>query len=231
MYPKNPNNILVSNEWYPTGLNELSAYKYYLYEKFRILDLCSHRPLILFLVPFKNHILVKRKTEDGKLIYLTETNYDKIIHPRVLSISLITDEQIDSVPLDLDFPDNYSEDQKKEVVNKVIEFSTQIKEVRNHRIYNSGSGYHLWLELNRLYNTNMIRKKVEELLKGYFKDEYHINKKAKQDKPNIDLTAVYPNNSITVPHGLCRNGLACKPVKDLDKYQRKQSVIKIYKED
>ena len=84
-YPEHPNEIIIQNKFYPKGLKEIDCYNYYQKYKGLILNETRGRDLMLAIMVEKNKPVLRRKL-NARFIQLTNSNYDKIIHPRVVAI-------------------------------------------------------------------------------------------------------------------------------------------------
>lgn len=224
MMPENPDQIILSNSYYPRGLTEGQSWSHYKYMKWNILNEINRRPTIIFFCPEENNIIVRRNL-NNKPIILNMNNYDKIINGRTLSLSVVTDSEIDYFVLDIDAK-NVDENSKKECVEKLINYIDKLSETTGYRVINSANSYHVHGLLNRYYPTDLIRKRLLEKIKNDFGNDYHVNKKGFSRGINIDFTPLYTGGSHTVPFALCRNGLVAKDItKTWKSYTRNKSIL------
>ena len=68
-FPDNPEDVILKNQYYPSGLKEVDVYTYYMKMKPRILSWIGKRKSAFFL-RIDDDLVVKRKI-DGKEIKLT----------------------------------------------------------------------------------------------------------------------------------------------------------------
>ena len=84
-YPENPETIILRNKFYPKGLSEKDVYEYYQSVKGKILQQTQGRELMFAIMVDMNKPVIRRKVS-GKFIFLTPSNYDKMITGRTLVI-------------------------------------------------------------------------------------------------------------------------------------------------
>jgi len=226
------NEILIKNKYYPSGLREKDIHKYYTEMKIPIFYETADRNVILLIATDENKFVVRRNLNNSP-IKLSITNYEKIIHPRVVSIFVETPELGNIWCIDIDSGGSVSEKDLKECVKDVIKIFDKLYEkgytlYKNYyRVTSTASGYHVFGYMNK----NRTAEQNYELAEEYFSNldkKYVFNKKKYSSSDIIiDLSPMRRRGSYQVPWALCKNGLICMDVtKNLDKFKRTQAIIK-----
>ena len=218
------NEIIVQNKYYSKGLREQQIDLYYNKNKLKILKEVDGRPILLFLFTDKDKYIVKRNISN-KPIVLNNSNYEKIISGRTLSIS-VEQPIVKYFILDIDAPPRFNENELKTCVSDIVKFlENEQRMVNSIRITNSANGYHIYGYLRKPISHDKAVFILEEKLKK-LDDKYYINKKGKPDKINIDLSSMYKRGSHTVPFSLNLNGTVCMDItKKWKTFNRKNAII------
>jgi hypothetical protein len=232
--PKNPDEIILKNKYYPNGLTTNVIYKYYKSNKKQILEYCKDRPVILNIKPdLKSEILIKRLHKQ-KPIFLSSDNYDEFINYRTLSISYEpnTFNKITHIILDIDNKKNGVDFNKLKAATKDIRsrfhpwpFYKNISSI-DINIFPSPNGFHIIYEttgIKKFSDIDDLRSMMEIELKRVFSNLYDINDK-KAKGINIDLSPMSKRGSITVPYSLTRAGTKYIPI-DIKSYNIDQVTI------
>lgn len=213
-YPKNPNIVVIRNAYYPSGLTEKNIYEYYQKNKNKILDYIGRNPVLLFIVPNVNEVIIRRFL-NHKLIRLTSTNFDQIITGRTISISVESGSTVDKYIVDIDSSANTSEGAKQKAVEDVLEVYKKLPEIKEFKVFLSGNGYHVYgvlvKKINYLKAIKVLKTHLNYSLSKYY--SIGTKRRGKSTKViNLDLSPMYNRGSHTVPFSLNRNGLICDEV-------------------
>lgn len=212
------NDIIVSNNYYKE-LREDDIRKHYLKYKEYILKEINKRPLVLFLAPTTNHLIVRRNI-DGQTIILTDKNYEQILHGRVLSIAVEVGSITDMWFVDIDPGSRVKKQELLSVVKVVVDSfleKYQIGEAiwKYPRVLNTSTGFHIEMRMKSRSNTKKIQEEIKNYLEKIFKnyDNILINKrKNSENQISLDLTSLNKRGSRVVPYALNRNGLMCMDI-------------------
>ena len=224
---KNPNSIVLRNEYYKSGLKELAIWNHYQKNKILILENVKNNPIIIFFATEVNKSIVIRNSK-GKKIILNFANYDRIISGRTISIAVETEKILDEYIIDVDYPTNITENYKKQFLTKVLDFFKTLSEVKMFRVFLTSSGYHVHGQLDKKINYKIALNVLRKKLNFYFsKDDCTIDtKSSEKSKINLDLSPIN-RGAFTVPFALNRNGLICLDVtNNYLIFDRRQAVIK-----
>ncbi len=202
---QNPDTVLIQNKYYPTGLTEEDIYNYYHENKDRILDQVKRREVILFLAVNKNSFIVKRN------IFLNKTNYDKHIHPRVVSIHSTMRQREKFGIIDVDI-DNFEKAKQTtyKVYNKLRNTFPKIS-IR----YTGKESFHLICPFvsNTYKYIDDIRIILKRLLENLNIENTTVKYKRTKNIPNLDLSPNKNRGGFITLHSLSVLGLKCMEVK------------------
>ena len=204
--PKNPQNILIKNKYYPRGLNEASVWKYYMDNKGIILDQVKNRDVMFFVATDVNEVVVKRK-DRGKFINLNNRNYEDIIHGRVISIHAAMGRSEDFGIIDVD-TDNFKRAQEAAI--DVYNFTVNnIHPVNYVDIkYTGKTGFHIICNFKRSMNIDSIRYLLYRYLsESYVGNKYNVGEKRKPMEVNLDLSSNKHRGNYIVLNALSVYGL------------------------
>ena len=186
MEPKNPQQIIVQNNFYPHGISEADVWNHYQKNKNIILNEVRSREVIFFLAVDLNKTVVMRKYE-GKPIRLTNQNYDFMIGGRTLSIHSTMNSWQKFGILDLDIVDFRKAKDAVEEVFPIISHAPFINDVKIR--FTGKTSFHLVCYFKKEFDINDIRM----MLKNYLTDstlskEFDIGYGRRAGIVNIDLT-------------------------------------------
>ena len=213
--PKNPETIVIRNEFYPRGLREIDIYNYYQKVKHPILKEVIGKNLTFYFSVDLNKIVVMRKanTPTGYL-RLSYSNYDELITGRTISIHSNFNKTTDFGIVDIDIEDfNLAKRTTLNVHNYILRNCDFVESVQIK--FTGKESFHLICNLKRtmyIDNFRLIMKKsleeskgVEENLVGSGKDikieldeiiekselskTYTIGSKRIKGIPNLDLSS------------------------------------------
>ncbi len=207
--PKNPNTIVIKNEFYPKGLSELDVYNYYMNNKKKILNEVSGRDLMLFLAVDTNKFIVRRHTKFDDFIQLDYYNYDRIINGRVVSIHSTFGSRESFGIVDIDCS-NFDDAKygAAEVYDLLVKYNPKL-EIR----YTGKDSFHILYKFDHLYEISRIRSMLKELLSDLAANQkYTINKTRSKDKINLDLSSNKIRGGFITLHSLSILGLRCMKI-------------------
>lgn len=210
--PKNPDNILIKNKYYPNGLTEGPVWEYYHKNKNKIINDAFGRDVMLFIAVEENKIIVKRKTKDGKSIRLTNSNFEEIIHGRVLSIHS-TVHKFDNICI-FDIDTNDLEKAKRATLD-VYDQIDSIPYIKSKMIKFTGkTSFHIICKLYENMNIDVMRNYLQRyLLNSELKSKYLIGEKRHPHLVNIDLSSNKFKGGFITLHSLSTFGLKCEEIK------------------
>ena len=226
-YPKNPENVLIKNEFYPEGLTELDCYKYYQKLKPRILKETIGRDIILFIATDINKTTIKRKGVERPYIILTPSNYDEVVHPRVVSIHSSVRKMEEFGIIDIDTEDfNQAKNATIDVYNVVFKapFVDSVK-IR----FTGKNSFHVVLNYKRKLYVDRARLMIQEYLeKSNLRRDYTILHQKNSKVPNLDLYRNVFNAGFITEHSLSVLGLKCieVPFRHIRSFSKEQTKIK-----
>lgn len=217
-YPKNPDNIVIKNKYYPNGLTELDIYNYYIDNKKLILKNLGNRNNAFTIIDENSKVIFKRyeKSQLGLLYKLNKNNYDTIITGRTITIHSIMGAAESFGIIDIDSEDL---NQTKMAANNIINY---FKNKTNYKFdirFSGGTGFHIYIYFNRLYFIDDIKRiLIKELHKGKFDEKYNINK-TRGIKVNLDLSSNKRNGAFITTGSLSNSGLISKLISEQELYK------------
>lgn len=224
--PDNPDTIILKNEYYPRGLTEQQVYDYYMSQKNLILEQTKNRDLMFFLVPNMNETIVKRRTRTG-FIRLNNTNYEKVITGRTLSIHSTMRRKEDIFIIDIDVDD--FEKAKNIVFELEATLLLQSAFPASYEIrYTGKNSFHIVLKLPGSQDIDIIRKFISQTLETYgIGRKYNLNKPGR--RPNIDLSSNKFRGGFITLGSLSTLGLRCMKVepRNLRGFRKEHAKIKV----
>jgi hypothetical protein len=227
--PSNPKEIIFKSEYYPKGLTTGQIYNYYIKNKNKILKECLNQPVLMFLSFDINKPLVVKRNHDRTSIILNERNYESLINGHLISLSMETSNPTNFWVIDIDSKNNQKESVKKKALYELLDFFKNECpfKIKNHRITNTSTGYHLFLYLNQKMNLNISIKLLNNLLKNKFQNKYDINPYKSGNNISFDFTPMKNRGSFVVPYSLNRNGLKCLDLtNEIKNFKRKDAILK-----
>lgn len=208
-YPDNPETVVISNRFYPYGLTEKDIYRYYIANKNIILKYTDNREVMLFLAPKTNEFVVKRKINNS-FIKLNNSNYEKIITGRTVSIHSTMNRREKFGIIDVDY---HSVQVSKECTRDIYHYlNKNIDFIKSLKIFYTGKdAFHIHCMFDKYYNIDKIRKLLfDSLIKSdYLKTNYTIGKTRNPEKPNLDLSSNKYRGGFITPYSLSTYGLRC----------------------
>ncbi len=205
---KNPETIVIKNKFYPSGLTEMDVKKYYDKNKRKILNENFNRDVMLFIKTEKD-VIVRRKKKGG-FFKLTDQNYEREIHGRVISIhsTMNHDENIGIVDIDI----NDFSKAKSAAAAVYDHLSTQNLFRKVTIRYTGKESFHIVCEFDTVYSVNKIRPFFRKILKPKFADTYDIESRRQTGKVNLDLSSNKYRGGFITLNSLSVWGLRCMEV-------------------
>jgi len=202
----NPETVIIKNKYYPSGLKEKDTYSYYMKNKQLILKQTNDREIMLLIHIGINQPVIRRRTKDG-FIKLTSSNYEKIIHGRVVTVYSTMRQQENIGIVDVDFH-NF-----KVAKQATMEVYDYLYEIYNHpKIRFSGkTSFHIIIPFKRRQHIDDIRIVLNKKLQK-FSNKYTIGETRSQTKVNLDLSINKFRGAFTTLHALSPIGLRCMEV-------------------
>lgn len=228
-YPQNPDTIVLQNNYYPKGLKEIDIWNYYQKNKGRILQQVQGRDLMFWVMVDINKPVILRKGKETNYLRLNNSNYDNLIHGRVMSIHSAMKRTDDIGIIDIDC-DNWNE--AKQAAIDTYEYAIQKFPIVNSAEirYTGKTGFHIFCKLNRPLNIDATRFLFEKFLReSPLINKYTVGHKRSHDVANLDLAPdKFRGNFITL-HSLSTWGLKCTVVDhgDVHKLDRYHTTIKV----
>lgn len=210
--PNNPNTILFTNQYYPSGLKEIDVWRHYQKYKDKVIKEVNNRDVVSFIYTDNGYII--RRKDGDKNLTLNEKTYDRVITGRSVFFSVETGLRTNYAPIDIDAGDSVTEDEKKDCVDYLIHSPViDMSFVIGYRIISSASSYHVYFLLNKKMDINVARKIIEKTIRMDPGNKYLVNdKRIDSTDISFDFTPLYPRGSHSVAWGLCRNGLIATDV-------------------
>jgi hypothetical protein len=226
--PENPETIVLRNKYYSKGLREIDIWNYYQKYKGIILDQTRGRDLMFAIFIDKNKPIIRRKGEGGKIIQLTNSNYDKIITGRTVTIYSTMKSYEDIAILDIDC-DNFNK--AKQAAIDVFDSMMSAPFILTCDIRFTGkTAFHIFCKLRRKIKIDSIRLLMKQHieLKSDLLRKYTMKQKRQSGIPNLDISPNKLNGAFTTLGSLGLLGLKCMEVKfsDILKFDPYKAKIK-----
>ena len=224
--PKNPNSIIIQNNYYPKGLTERSIWEYYQKNKLYILKEVQNREVMLVIMTDINKPVIIKKY-NNESIFLTNENYDKIMHGRVVSVYSTMHQKEDMAIIDIDC-DNLK--LAKQAAWDVFQYTiSKIPYINNATIRFTGkTSFHIICQLKRKLHIDSIRMILKKsLYDSPLSQNYTIEYKRHKGIPNLDLAPnKFRGNYITL-NSLSIIGLKCMDIapRNLRSFNPNQAII------
>jgi len=226
--PQNPQTILIKNKFYPKGLKEIDTWNYYQLYKGPVLNETRGKDLMFAISTDVNQIVLKRKGTQTQFIRLTNSNYDDMVHGRVIAIYSTMKKFEDICILDIDIDDFKK---AKDAVHDVFMTLSKSPLFSNATIRYSGKqSFHIVCNLGRKVNIDSIRLMAESFLKQTdLINKYTISRKRIPGVANIDLSPNKFRGAYITLNSLSIWGLKCVevPFNKLDSFQQTMAKIKV----
>ena len=199
---KNPKTILIQNKYYPNGLTEEDVFNYYRKNKKEILNQTKNREIILFLAVSKNNFIVRRYSK------LNKTNYDKLIHPRVVSIHSCMGYRESFGIIDVDCDDF---DKAKDITYKIyLKLRNTFPKISIR--FTGKTSFHIFCPFvdNLKRDIDDVRITLKRLLERQdFNFKHTIKYKRTNSIPNLDLAPNKKRGGFITLNSLSILGLKC----------------------
>lgn len=206
-YPNNPETIILKNEYYPSGLTQLDVYEYYINNKLNILKAVKNREVMFFLQT-NNDIIIKRKINNN-FIRLNNSNYEKFITGRTLSIHSTINKRDNIGIIDID-SDNF--DEAKKVTGEVFDYLSRIFIGDTLQIRFTGkTSFHIVKYFDRQKSVANIKSLLFDRLSEKFNGIYNLTQKTIY--PKIDLSSNKFHGGFITLNSLSILGLKCMEIK------------------
>lgn len=211
-YPEHPDTIILKNKFYPKGLREIDVWNYYQKEKFKILKETQGRDLMLAVMTEINKPVLLRRGTQTQFIRLNTSNYDNIVHSRIISIYSTMRRAEDIAIIDIDC-ENFKRAQVATI--EAFEFVvTKLPMVQTVKIKFTGkTSFHICCKLGKKYNIDSIRMLMRKfLLESDLAKKYTIEHKRIRGIPNLDLSPNKFRGAYITLYSLSIIGLKCMEI-------------------
>jgi len=210
-YPEHPQTVILKNKFYPKGLREIDVWEYYQRFKTNILRETMDRDIMLAVMVEENKSVIVRNIKN-RTIRLNPSNYDDIIHGRVITIYSTMRQAEDKAIIDIDC-DNFRKAQVAAL--ETFEFAiTSIPIIRTAKIRFTGKeGFHIACTLGRKTSIDSIRFLFKKfLMESDLAKKYTIEHKRTRGIPNLDLSPNKFKGAFTTEYSLSQIGLKCMTI-------------------
>jgi len=226
--PKNPETILIKNKFYPKGLKEIDIWNYYQLYKGPLLNETRGRDLMFAIATGTNEMVLKRKGSQTQFIRLTNSNYDEMMHGRVVAVYSTMRRYEDICVLDIDVDDF---NKAKDAVNEIFMTLSKSPILSDATIRYSGKqSFHIVCNMGRKANIDSIKMVADNYLrKTDLVQKYTIEAKRRPGIPNIDLSPNKFRGAYITLNSLSIWGLKCMEVNfgRLSSFQQNVARIKV----
>jgi len=214
-FPKNPNTIVIRNNFYKNGIREIDIWNYYQKVKPLILKETMNRDIMFQIMVGVNKSIIRRKGKGGKFVRLTPKTYDEIITGRTVGIhsAMGSYEKFGIIDIDISPGDGFAW-AKKAALDTYNFIMDKVPIVSSAYIKFTGkTSFHIVCEFGRKMKIDSIRFLLEKFLRqSDLAKIYTIEAKRRPGVPNLDLSPnKYRGNYITL-HSLSILGLRCMEV-------------------
>jgi hypothetical protein len=229
-YPQNPKTIVIRNEYYPKGLQEIDIWNYYIKNKRLLLEATKGHDIMFYIMAQENKPIIKRRTTDKTYIRLDQKNYEELMTGRTVSVhkSMNLYENFGIIDIDIDPSDGFA--WAKKVTLETYEYAMdKMPIVKKASIrYTGKTSFHVVCEFGRNLKIEAIQFLLEKFLRASpLVKAYTIGGRRKVGVPNLDLNRnVFRANHIAL-HSLSELGLRCMevPYRDVIKFDKHRAVI------
>jgi hypothetical protein len=186
--PKNPETIVIQNQFYPKGLNEGQVYDYYQKVKQKLLREVIGKNLTFFFAVGLNNVVVMRKAKTTTgFLRLNYGNYDEVITGRTISIHSNFGRTSDFGIIDIDIED--FDLAKRSVIDIERYMKTKCQFVEKIR-FTGKESFHLICNLRRAMYIDTFRLRMRKfLLESELSQRYSIERKRTKGIVNLDLSS------------------------------------------
>lgn len=222
--PKNPDDIVIKNKFYPNGLSERSIYNYYMSRKRELLEWIGDRNVSFLLRLSENQTVIIRN-QKGKPILLTSDNFEKLITGRTNVVYVSHPKITDYWIIDIDLGPNLKMFHAKKTL-EILLHELRLVDIADtttkkfEAITSSPQGIHLIGYLNVSKDIDLLRnslkielERIVTKLNVKSKIEFTVNVKGKfPNKINLDLSSMHPGSLHIAKHSLTKEFLVCGDV-------------------
>jgi hypothetical protein len=215
VYPKNPETIIIKNKFYPKGLKEIDVWNYYQNVKGSLLKETVNRNLMVAIMVDINKPILRRKFDQGGVIRLTQSNYDKIITGRTSTIYSEMGPYETFGIIDVDVHPNDGFAWARKVTTDVYDYvMDKVPIIRKAEIRFTGkTSFHIICDFGRKMKIDAIRFLLQKFLKeSELSRVYTVAGKRKAGIPNLDLSPNKTRGNYITKHSLSIWGLKCVEV-------------------
>lgn len=226
--PKNPETIVIKNQFYSEGLTEGEVYEYYQKMKSKILNEVIGKNLTFFFATDVNKIVVMRKAKTTTgFLRLNYSNYDSLISGRTISIHSNFGRTSDFGIVDIDIDDfNLA---KKATLDAYRIIGTECPFIDNIKIrYTGKDSFHLLCYTKREMDINSFRNRMRDfLINSELSGRYTIERKRIKGIVNLDLSSNKYLGSYITLHSLSILGLKSINLdfKEVLRFRKEKAII------
>jgi len=214
-YPKNPETVIIKNQFYTKGLTELKIWNYYQDAKVSLLKEVMNRNLMVAIMTDVNKPVMRRKFDQGGVIRLTPQNYNQIITGRTSTIysEMGPYETFGIIDVDIHPSDGFVWARKvtADVYDYVMD---KMPVVRTAEIRFTGkTSFHIVCDFGRKMKVDAVRYLLRKfLLDSPLSKVYTVGGKRQAGIPNLDLSPNKTRGNYITKHSLSIWGLKCMEV-------------------
>lgn len=212
-YPKNPESIVIRNEFYPKGLKEIDIWNYYQKVKLPLLREVLGRDLMTIIMIDVNKPIIKRAGKTTKFIRLNRSNYDEVITGRTITIYSTMKRLEDIGIIDIDSDDFVKARIATAEVYSFIRNTPMIKDLDIK--FTGKTSFHILCKFKTKMNIDNIRMYFRKILsESDLIKKYSLEHKRIKGIPNLDLSPNKYRGAFITLHSLSSIGLKCVNVRE-----------------
>jgi len=213
--PNNPETIIIKNKFYPKGLKEIVVWNYYNDVKGALLKETAGRNLMVAIMTDVNKPVIRRKFDQGGVIRINQSNFNKIITGRTSTIysEMGPYETFGIIDIDIHPGDGFT--WAKKVTTQVYDYvMDKMPVVRTAEIrYTGKTSFHIVCDFGRKMKIDAIRFLLQKFLReSPLAKVYTVAGKRQAGIPNLDLSPNKFRGSYITKHSLSIWGLKCMEV-------------------
>ena len=214
-YPKNPDTIILKNQFYPRGLTGLDIWNYYQMVKSPILNSTRNHDVMFAIMTDLNKPVLRRKGAGGKYIRLTPQNYDETITGRTISLytTMGMYENYGIIDIDISPSDGFKWAIKAtgDVFDYVMDKMPLARSAKI--IYTGKTSFHIMCQFNQKMKIDTMRFMLQKFLRNSdLARMYTIEAKRRPGVPNLDLSPNKLRGNFITLNSLSVLGLRCMEV-------------------
>jgi len=206
--------ILITNEYYPKGLNDVQVQKHYKKYQKEILLEVQRRKVALVICPDTNNLVWLRNIKNKPIYLKNRRDFQNIIHERVLSIFPEIQQYEKKLVVDIDCTNINN---AKKVAKLLYNIFTKSGYITDVKIFFTGqTSFHLHLFLPNKTNIERGKELVDGLIRrdAFAPKLMTINQRRPKDEfPNIDFSTFKERSIYICPYSLSKFGLIAGEVK------------------